>query len=339
MTNSYKFLFSSVLGASTMMILSSSSWFLSWFSLELNLLSFIPLMKESDNVLSSESSMKYFLVQSLGSVILMTGIVTEFASMSSLWSVGESLIEVLFWGSLGLSLGVAPFHLWFPELVEGLSWVCAAVILTWQKLGPFVLMTKLKSHFNEIELMVIASVMVGGVGGLNQVSLRKILAYSSISHMGWMVSTILVGEVMWLVYFLVYAFTNIAVVLMFMGGGAYVASHLGLSWMEDGEFKMYGFLGLLSLGGLPPFLGFFPKLVVIQNLMNLGLVSVPVFMVVFTLVSLYYYLRLAFNSFFLSATPVGLKLNLTGSGTALNAGFSLMVGVFSMGALWVCLFV
>jgi NADH-ubiquinone oxidoreductase chain 2 len=95
-----------------------------------------------------------------------------------------------------LKVGAAPFHFWFPGVAEGLSWDNLVVLITWQKAAPFILINYTVGTSFLITTSIILSSLVGAVGGFNQVSLRKIIAFSSINHIAWMLGAFLVSEVL-----------------------------------------------------------------------------------------------------------------------------------------------
>nr|YP_008815638.1 NADH dehydrogenase subunit 2 [Dinocras cephalotes]AGZ03519.1 NADH dehydrogenase subunit 2 [Dinocras cephalotes] len=302
--NPTKLLFYLTLMSGTLLSISSSSWFGAWIGLEINLLSFIPLMTSSSNLMSTEASLKYFLTQALASATLLFTVI--FASMT--YSLPSSFIpfnmffNTLINSSLLLKMGAAPFHFWFPGVMEGLNWLNGFMLMTWQKIAPLMLLSYNFSFDIFAATIICLSVLVGSLGGLNQTSLRKILAYSSINHLGWMTAALLTGENTWNMYFMVYTFLTATIILMLHTFGL---SHLNQTFSLNSippiaKFSL--FFSLLSLGGLPPFLGFLPKWIVIQNLTEMGLKLLVTLMVVMTLITLFYYLRMSFSAFMLIYT-------------------------------------
>nr|ATO88566.1 NADH dehydrogenase subunit 2 [Ducetia japonica] len=302
MLNPSKLLFIFTLMFGTFMTISSSTWFGAWMGLEINLLSFIPLMTSSKNILSTEASLKYFLIQALASSILFFSIMfLYFNEISSI--INQTILSYLISSSLMLKMGAAPFHFWFPGTMEGLNWMNCLILMTWQKLAPFLLLSYTIPLDIFLFLIIIGSIIIGSLGGLNQTSLRKLLAYSSITHMGWMVGSMFTGENIWILYFLVYSFLSGSLIFLFH---SFQIFHINQNFLLyiDPTIKFFMFLLLLSLGGLPPFLGFLPKWIVIQYLASTGYMFLVTLMVMTTLITLFYYLRLTFTTLLFSYQEV-----------------------------------
>nr|AAS00868.1 NADH dehydrogenase subunit 2 [Hutchinsoniella macracantha] len=281
------FVFGLILGI--LISISSSSWFGVWVGLELNLMSFVPLVTSVFNRLYSEAALKYFLIQAFGSVILL------FSVLGYVFS--SSLFFLIFlMGSLLLKLGAAPFHFWFPNVMGGLSWMGVILLMVMQKITPFVMLNYIYLCVGDYLLIfLVMSILVGSLGGLNQLLLRVLLAYSSIGHVGWMMGGILVSDVVWFLYFIIYSLCSLALILFFMWGDINCFSQLYGSLFFSYSYLLFIGLLLISLGGLPPFLGFYSKWMVIFGLLNLNYSLICLFMVMFSLIVLYWYLRLGYS--------------------------------------------
>nr|QOL00530.1 NADH dehydrogenase subunit 2 [Atlanticus sinensis] len=293
-----KLLFSSfTLMLGTIISVTSTSWLGIWMGLEINLLSFIPSLTDTKNIMSTEASLKYFLVQALASSMLLFSIILMFSLSNNMFMLETSIFQTLMCSALLLKMGAAPFHFWFPGTMEGLSWSNCFILMTWQKIAPLMLL----AHLIEMNLFI-STILIGSLGGLNQSSLRKLMAYSSINHMGCPAA--IVGENMWELYFLIYTFLTMSIVLIFNSHHIYHINQNFLTLTNDRITKSCVFPLLLSLGGLPPFLGFLPKWLIIQTLTEMNYQFVVIIMVVMTLVTLFYYLRLTFLAFLFSYTEL-----------------------------------
>nr|ANJ70304.1 NADH dehydrogenase subunit 2 [Agriotes obscurus] len=297
MTKTYKMLFISTLMISTMISISSYSWLGMWLGLEINLLSIIPLMQNQKNILSAESSIKYFITQAIASTIIMMSIIMMMSktSMTSTTFIQSSFMLTMN-SSLLTKMGMAPFHFWFPEVMEGLDWLNCLLILTWQKIAPMVLLMYNMSFTMFMSMVIIASMIISGMMGVNQVSLRKIMAYSSINHMGWMISTMMVMETIWMYYFLIYTVISINVVLILKSMKIFFLNQLFQSMNSKMMTKMFFIMNFLSLSGIPPFLGFMPKWLTIQILVQNNMIFLPVTMIMMTLVTIFMYMRIALST-------------------------------------------
>nr|QNV11669.1 NADH dehydrogenase subunit 2 [Morellia hortorum] len=293
--NSSKIMFLSILMMGTLISISANSWLGAWMGLEINLLSFIPLM--SDNkLMSTEASLKYFLTQALASSVFLFAVILYMLNISK--NESNYLMEMIIFSSLLLKSGSAPFHFWFPNVMEGLSWINSLILMTWQKIAPLMLISYI--IFKPLIIIsIILSSLIGALGGLNQTSLRKLMAYSSINHLGWMLAA-MYNSNLWLMYFLFYTFLTFSMVFMFnMFKISYINQLFSLFFHEK-SIKFFLFFNLLSLGGLPPFLGFLPKMMVIQSLTLNNQLFLLTFMVMMTLITLYFYMRLCYSAFMLN---------------------------------------
>nr|WHU31463.1 NADH dehydrogenase subunit 2 [Claassenia xucheni] len=302
MNNPTKLLFILTLMGGTIVSISANSWFGAWIGLEINLLSFIPLMSNPHNLMSTEASLKYFLTQALASATLLFSVIFAalIFSLPNSLMISNPFLQMLISSSLLMKMGAAPFHFWFPGVMEGLSWMNGLTLMTWQKIAPLILLSY-NFHFDLFSAFItISSIIIGSLGGLNQTSLRKILAYSSINHLGWMTAAMVLGENFWNLYFLIYSFLTLTLILVLHSLNV---SHINQTFSMNSIspiVKFSLFTSLLSLGGLPPFLGFLPKWIIIQALTKAGLTMIVITMVTMTLITLFYYLRLGFSAFMFS---------------------------------------
>lgn len=284
------FIYSFFLVLGTLISISSSSLFGMWMGLEVNLISFIPLIINlENNKKSREAAIKYFLVQAIASSVFIFRSLVFFVYRGNFISEGFNFIVSL---ALLTKLGIAPLHFWFPEVIDGLNWINSLVLLTWQKISPLII---LSIFFNPKILIFgsLASAITGAISGFNQTSFRKILAFSSISHLGWMGRLIYINQGLWVNYFLIYILTRFIICISFWYFSLSYISQLSL--VKDLKNKFVVFINILSLGGLPPLLGFFPKLTAILALIkNIPVLRVLIFS---RLITLYFYTRICFSTF------------------------------------------
>nr|YP_010239073.1 NADH dehydrogenase subunit 2 [Sarcotachina subcylindrica]QTF74307.1 NADH dehydrogenase subunit 2 [Sarcotachina subcylindrica] len=294
--NPSKIMFFGILMMGTMISISANSWLGAWMGLEINLLAFIPLMSD-DKLMSTEASLKYFLTQALASSTLLFAMILYLLNSHKMNS--NYFMEMMIFSSLLLKSGSAPFHFWFPNVMEGLSWLNALILMTWQKIAPLMLISYI--IFKPLIITsIIMSSLIGALGGLNQTSLRKLMAYSSINHLGWMLAAMYNSNTLWMVYFMMYSFLTFAMIFMF---NMFKTSHMNQLFslfFHSKSLKFFLFFNLLSLGGLPPFLGFFPKWMVIQSLTMNNQLFLLTFMVLMTLITLYFYMRVSYSAFMLN---------------------------------------
>nr|AFV08519.1 NADH dehydrogenase subunit 2 [Lucilia sericata] len=294
--NSSKIMFFGILMMGTLISISANSWLGAWMGLEINLLAFIPLMSD-DKLMSTEASLKYFLTQALASSVFLFAVILFLLNSSKTNS--NYFMEMMIFSSLLLKSGSAPFHFWFPNVMEGLSWTNTLILMTWQKIAPLMLISYIIFKPLIITSIILSS-LIGALGGLNQTSLRKLMAYSSINHLGWMLAAMYNSNLLWMTYFLFYSFLSFAMIFMF---NMFKTSHINQLFslfFHSKVMKFFLFFNLLSLGGLPPILGFFPKWIVIQSLTINNQLFLLTFMVLMTLITLYFYMRLSYSAFMLN---------------------------------------
>nr|YP_009740836.1 NADH dehydrogenase subunit 2 [Atractomorpha psittacina]QID03850.1 NADH dehydrogenase subunit 2 [Atractomorpha psittacina] len=293
--NLKKILFLSSLMMGSFISISSNSWFGVWMGLEMNLLSFIPLMVNDKNMMINESSIKYFIVQALASAMLMFSVLVTLMKMPA--GMEKKMIpSILISSSLMIKMGGAPFHYWFPEVMKTASWTNCLILMTWQKLAPMATISYCNSSKTFMITIIMTSIVIGAMGGLNQTHLRQIMAYSSITHVGWMIGAMMTNESSWELYFIIYSFLSSVMVMLFSQSNSININQVFLSKTLKMETKLIITMTLLSMGGMPPMLGFLPKWIVIQTMMDNNLTSLITMMVTMTTITLFYYIRLSFSS-------------------------------------------
>nr|AXS65561.1 NADH dehydrogenase subunit 2 [Tenebrionoidea sp. 16 KM-2017] len=301
MLNLYKIVFLNSMVLGTLISITSYSWFSMWMGLEINLLSIIPLFNSSKNMMSSESSMKYFITQALASLVLLFSIIMMLSSTEFITPQVNSSFLMMLNSALLIKLGAAPFHFWFPEVMEGLTWMNSLILLTWQKVAPMILIMNNKLNISFLTFVVFSCLIISSLNAINQVSLRKIMAFSSINHIGWMISAMMNSFSVWLIYFLVYILISINIVVVFWMTNSFFVNQITNSINQNKMFKFTLMANFLSLGGLPPFLGFLPKWLTIWSLILNQMYTLTFFLIVLTLIMLFIYIRLIFSSLLISS--------------------------------------
>nr|YP_007890920.1 NADH dehydrogenase subunit 2 [Siniperca obscura]AGI78444.1 NADH dehydrogenase subunit 2 [Siniperca obscura] len=285
------------LGLGTTITFASSHWLLAWMGLEMNTLAIIPLMAQHHHPRAVEATTKYFLTQATAAAMLL------FASTTNAWLTGQwdiqqmshplpvSLITL----ALALKIGLAPVHAWLPEVLQGLDLTTGLILSTWQKLAPFALLLQIQPANSTILVILgLMSTLIGGWGGLNQTQLRKILAYSSIAHLGWMILVLQFSPSLTLLALLTYFIMTFSTFLVFKLNKSTTINALATSWAKAPMLTSLAPLILLSLGGLPPLTGFMPKWLILQELTKQGLAPTATLAALTALLSLYFYLRLTY---------------------------------------------
>nr|ACQ99753.1 NADH dehydrogenase subunit 2 [Remora australis] len=286
------------LGLGTTITFMSSHWLLAWMGLEINTLAIIPLMTQHHHPRSTEAGTKYFLTQATAAAMLLFASVTN-AWLTGQWDISQMshpLPSAMITLALALKIGLAPLHSWLPEVLQGLDLTTGLILSTWQKLAPFALLLQINSANSTILIILgITSTLVGGWGGLNQTQLRKILAYSSIAHLGWMALILPFYPSLTMLALITYLIMTFSTFLVFKLNKATNINSLAISWAKTPIITALTPLLLLSLGGLPPLTGFMPKWFILQELTKQNLPLIATLTALTALLSLYFYLRLSYS--------------------------------------------
>nr|YP_010417804.1 NADH dehydrogenase subunit 2 [Precis octavia]USF17963.1 NADH dehydrogenase subunit 2 [Precis octavia] len=293
MINSNKMFFLFIVFFSTLISISSNSWLGCWIGLEINLLSFIPLMSNPNNLLNSEASLKYFLTQSIASINFLFSILINLFLLKNFFN--DYFISILINSSLLMKMGSTPFHFWFPNIMEGLSWLNCFILMTWQKISPMILLSYYM-NFKFLFLIMIFNVLIGTISSFNQTSLRKLMAFSSINNLGWMLSALLISENLWMLYFFLYSLFIFIMCFLFYIINIFYVNQL-FNFNLNFSIKFSILINFLSLGGLPPFLGFFPKWLIINYFLLNNLFIISIIFVMSSLIMLFIYIRIIYSSF------------------------------------------
>nr|QFG38894.1 NADH dehydrogenase subunit 2 [Colus islandicus] len=306
-----------VMGTGTLLSVSSVHWLGIWAGLEINLIGFLPLLVYQKSVSESQSAVKYFVIQALGSSFLIFGSLMVF-DMSFTWDMpvmacNSSIMGFMILTSgLCIKLGLFPFHYWLPSVMAGLPWISCLLLATWQKFAPLFLILCLlelnQSYTLAFILCMISmgSTLVGGLGGMNQTQIRALLAYSSISHLGWMMFALLHSEWTMKMYLMIYVLISISLFMSLWYNDSGIMKNMNS--LKSSSFMCLSVMFLLlSLGGLPPLLGFISKWLVIVVSTSGPWTPVVFVLISGSLMSLFYYLSLFFSVFLGSLKKYGLS--------------------------------
>nr|YP_009502398.1 NADH dehydrogenase subunit 2 [Anthracoceros coronatus]AHY86957.1 NADH dehydrogenase subunit 2 [Anthracoceros albirostris]AWV63561.1 NADH dehydrogenase subunit 2 [Anthracoceros coronatus] len=284
----------------TTITISSNHWVMAWTGLEINTLAIIPLISKSHHPRAIEAAIKYFLVQAAASALIL------FSSTINAWHTGQwditqmthSTSCLLLTTAIAMKLGLVPFHFWFPEALQGSPLTTALLLSTAMKFPPTTIMLLTSNSLDPALLttMAIASTALGGWMGLNQTQTRKILAFSSISHLGWMTIIIAYSPKLALLAFYLYVTMTTAVFLTLNTTKTLNLSAAMTSWAKAPMLNAMLMLTLLSLAGLPPLTGFLPKWLILQELTKQEMTPTGTIIAILSLLGLFFYLRLAYHS-------------------------------------------
>nr|YP_009947341.1 NADH dehydrogenase subunit 2 [Metidiocerus sp. ZB-2019]QOH91839.1 NADH dehydrogenase subunit 2 [Metidiocerus sp. ZB-2019] len=294
--NSTVILFYSNMLFGVILSLSSNNWVMLWVGLEISMMSFIPLMT-SNLMISSESAMKYFIIQSMSSSIFILGVVFMLMGVN----INYEMIIVL---SMCMKMGVAPFHSWVLSMIEGMNYMMMFNMFTVMKIVPMMVMINMNLNLN---LIIMLTLIIGSVFGLNQNSIRSLLAYSSIFNMGFMIYS-MKNFSLWIMYFLLYSINLFMLIKILNLNNINYLNQLIINKVEL-KSKLSVWILMLSSGGMPPMMGFMGKLIVIELSLNFNDWVITVIMVITSLLTMFYYNRLCFTIMSISSLITKWKIN------------------------------
>nr|USQ66516.1 NADH dehydrogenase subunit 2 [Mastomys coucha] len=278
----------------------SSNLLVMWVGLELSLLAIIPLLINKKNPRSTEAATKYFLTQATASMIILLAIILNYKQLGT-WTFQQqtnNLTMLLMLISLSMKLGLAPFHYWLPEVTQGIELHKGLILLTWQKIAPLSILFQIHDLINSSITLTLAilSIFMGAWGGLNQTQMRKIMAYSSIAHMGWMLAIISFNPSLMLLNLFIYIILTIPMFMILMTNSSTTMNSISLLWNKTPTVLMMMSTILLSLGGLPPLTGFLPKWIIITELLKNNCTILATTMAMMALLNLFFYTRLIYST-------------------------------------------
>jgi NADH-quinone oxidoreductase subunit N len=308
-----------------MVMISASSFLTLYMGLELLSLSLYALVAmQRDSALAAEASMKYFILGALASGMLLYGMSMIYGATGTLdithiglllqAGVGNSTVLafglVFIVAGIAFKLGVAPFHMWVPDVYQGAPTAVTLFIGTATKLAAFAFVIRLLAQGlvalagDWQQMLVILSVLsmaIGNITAIAQTNLKRMLAYSTIAHMGFLLLGILAASIdgysSAMFYVVAYVITGLGSfgMIMLLSRRGFEADRLEDLKGLNQRNPWYAFLMLLlmfSLAGIPPTIGFYAKLAVLQAVVNAGYTWLAVVAVMFSLIGAFYYLRI-----------------------------------------------
>lgn len=182
--------------------------------------------------------------------------------------------------------------------MENIRWVNTIILISWQKIAPLILINFIIVNWI-FYCSIILSSIISTIRVLNTTSLRKIIAYSSINHLRWIIIAILSSETIFFIYFIFYSFLSLTIIINFKLLNLFYLNQIfylfNFKWVN-----IYFSINILSLGGLPPLTGFIPKIIVINTSIFHLHILLPLLVIIFTLIILFTYLQISFSSLILN---------------------------------------
>lgn len=293
----------------TFIAISRSNWMVAWIGMELNMISFLGWIcstrGSSLKVLGSwgpyegisnyspniEPFAKYFLAQSVGTAFfLFSPLVWGAPSL-----VGASSVFLVF--GIILKSGVAPFHQWFPSVCSNVSWSVNMVLIFWQKVAPLYIIVGTSLIFEHFFVLIaLMNLFFGRIGALGQTQLRSLFAYSSISHIGWIMAIMFFSKVGFFYYFLLYGLLVVPTINMFKIIKVYSFKDVQIIPNLVFSSLLLMIFMVLGLAGMPPFTGFFIKAYRIYIMLCFNYFGLSLIFCLFAVIRLSYYIHIIFVS-------------------------------------------
>lgn len=308
-------------------MISANHMLILYVGLELMSLALYSLVAiNRDDISSTEAAMKFFILGSLASGLLLFGISFIYGSTGGYLQL-QDIFKVIYTHNiinysllvLGLvfviagvafKLGLVPFHMWLPDVYEGSSLATTLIIASVTKIASIVLILRLLlmglSPLNSywtimLEILAVLSLFIGNVIAISQTNIKRMLGYSAISHMGFIALGIMtltgISIAATIFYTIVYVITNLLVfgVLIFLSHSNYECQVIDDLRGLNKSHPIYAgiiLLSMFSLAGIPPLVGFYTKLNIILALVETNHIFLAIYSVLMSLIGAFYYLRI-----------------------------------------------
>jgi len=289
----YKFLTYTIIIISTIIVISSRNIFIIWISIELNIFSFVIIILNKTTTNETESSINYFLSQALGSTIFILRIIIIIRTN---WLIEINQIIIII--RIILKLGLAPCHYWYPTTIEILDWTNCILLSTWQKLAPLFIILYIVVPQNKkliISIIIIINAIIGRIIAIRQKSIKKIIAYSSLRHIRWILAGIITNTpCLSVAYFIIY---SIIIIPLFIIIKKENIDKIYESWRKKKLSTTSSLLIpllIISISGLPPLIGFIPKILLINILIKFSTI-VTIILVIRSAINIFFYIKIRIN--------------------------------------------
>nr|UAT98565.1 NADH dehydrogenase subunit 2 [Penthicodes caja] len=277
--NISKKMFKTMIMLSIMMAMSSNNILFTWMAMEINLISFIPLMKKSNKM--NEQSMKYLITQSVASSMMVMALIINSIINSP---VNESIMMMT---GILMKMGMMPFHLWLPGVMQMLTWTMCIMMMTIQSVIP----TLFAAQLTELSLMMtpmLISMLMSPITATKQSSMKKIMAYSSITNSPMMIIAMKISKQQFLLYFSMYSIINMMMLNILMKNNINFINQIN---KQKNMIKISMLVSSMSMSGMPPTTGFLMKWMLMKSSMNFSTL-IPTLMIMSSLISSFLYLNM-----------------------------------------------
>lgn len=307
-----------MVGLSSLLLVSSVNWLSVYLAIELQTLSlFILVALKRDSTYSTEAGLKYFVLGAVSSGLFLFGcaLLYGFAGETSIQGINSVLSgdigKILITVSLLFKLSAAPFHMWAPDVYDGAPTTTTALLATIPKVGVFSILVQIGPVTNVVLVCAVLSIIYGGIGALNQTKIKRLLAYSGIGHMGFILFGVAIGTFesiqASLIYIIIYVIMSICGFSIILAVASRWSLIVEFSSLSRDNPVIAGTLALtfLSIAGVPPLAGFLSKWLILLSGVSSGYYLICIVAVISSVVAGVYYVRLVQIIYFQTDGPLG----------------------------------
>nr|QVT11030.1 NADH dehydrogenase subunit 2 [Muscidifurax sinesensilla] len=316
-------LFIPMILVTNLLMFITNSMFSMWMIMEINLISFISLLI-CDKNMKTENLINYFLVQVFNSYLFLLSMILMNYSMM------DKMIYLMNLSML-VKMGIPPFYMWYLKLINNLNWMNIFFLSTIQKLIPLIILKNILitefSMFINLMIIILSSIY-SAIKGLNEINIKNIFCYSSIIQMSWVISLLMFNEMFSMLYLVIYSI--IMMNLCYNFNNLNLNNYMCMYLIKlNNKFNYYMMnMSIISLAAIPPMFGFLMKFSSIQILENYLSFMVLMIMVMNSLISMNFYLRIIFNNMIFNSKTI--KLNIKFINFIINKDYKNIMLLFMM---------
>nr|AMV74148.1 NADH dehydrogenase subunit 2 [Spongilla lacustris] len=306
-----------IVALSSLLLVSSINWLSIYLAIELQTLSlFILAALKRDSAYSTEAGLKYFVLGAVSSGLflfgcaLLYGLTGETSIQGINSAVGTDVGKILITISLLFKLSAAPFHMWAPDVYEGAPTTTTALLATVPKIGVFSILVQIGPVTNVVLVCAVLSIVYGAIGALNQTKIKRLLAYSGIGHMGFILFGVAIGSfesiqasLIYMVIYVIITICSFSIILSLKLAKDLIVEVGGLS-RDNPVIALTLALTFLSTAGIPPLAGFLSKWLILLSGISNGYYLICIIAVISSVIAGVYYVRLVQIIYFQADYPI-----------------------------------
>ncbi len=284
------------------------NWFIGWILLELNTITFLGILAPTTyKSFFKEAPLNYFIAQRISSIFLV------FSLYILLFLKSFFFTNIIFVRALFFKIAIFPFQGWLILIVPRISWLFFFIIITFQKIIPFIFIELRKLEINNLLMAsILGTIFFGRLRNRLANNLKSLILFSRISNTRWLMIRTLIRTKIWKLFFIIY--------FIFLG-------FIFLQELKNTTYSKITFFSLIGVAGLPPLAGFFPKILIIIYLTNINIKIFLILLLLSSVLDFYFYTRLSYKALISLKTNLKLKKN---SRPRINQFFILLACCFPL---------